>query len=229
MSEPVLALQSVSKTFVQGGERLEILRGVSIVLEPGQAVALLGPSGSGKSTLLHIAALLERPSAGEVIVQGRPSTALSEVARTRLRRDRFGMVYQHHHLLPEFSALENVIIPQMIAGAASSDARARAEELLARFGLSDRVDHRPARLSGGEQQRVAGGGGNRPALLLADEPTGNLDLRTADEVFGELMALVRGDGLSAFVATHNVDLAGRMDRIVELQDGVLVERSSPTF
>jgi lipoprotein-releasing system ATP-binding protein len=231
MSEPVLALQSVSKTFVQGGARLEILRGVSMVLEPGQAVALLGPSGSGKSTLLHIAALLERPSAGEVIVQGRPSTALSEVARTRLRRDRFGMVYQYHHLLPEFSALENVIIPQMIAGAASSDARARAEELLARFGLSDRADHRPARLSGGEQQRVAIARAiaNRPALLLADEPTGNLDLRTADEVFGELMALVRGDGLSAFVATHNVDLAGRMDRIVELQDGVLVERSSPTF
>jgi lipoprotein-releasing system ATP-binding protein len=219
-----LRLEGVRKTFRQGGRELEVLRDVTLELQPGELVALVGPSGSGKSTLLHIAGLLERQDAGEVVVEGRQSSRLPDGERTALRRNTIGFVYQYHHLLPEFSALENIVVPQMIAGMGRAEARKRGAELLDMLGLAERGSHRPARLSGGEQQRVALARAlaNTPAILLADEPTGNLDPHTADSVFESLMMLVREAGLSALVATHNQDLANRMDRTLGLENGVVV-------
>jgi lipoprotein-releasing system ATP-binding protein len=221
----VLELSGIVRTFVQGGARLEVLKGASARVRGGEVVALLGPSGSGKSTLLHIAGLLERADGGEVSILGEPCSRMSDNERTATRRAALGFVYQFHHLLPEFTALENVMLPQMIAGKARAAATAHARDLLESLGLGERLHHRPARLSGGEQQRVAiaRAVANGPRLLLADEPTGNLDSRTADRVFGELMRLVREQGLGALIATHNTELARRMDRIVTLEDGVLVD------
>jgi lipoprotein-releasing system ATP-binding protein len=225
MAEPALVLDSVERRYRQGEATLEILRGASLSLLPGQAVALVAPSGAGKSTLLHIAGLLERPDAGEILIDGEPTAALRDDARTALRRSRVGFVYQAHHLLPEFSALENVMMPQLIKGLDRSEADRRSTELLAYLGLGERVKHRPAELSGGEQQRVAiaRAVANAPGLLLADEPTGNLDPKTADHVFGTLMTLVKATGLAALIATHNLELAARMDRRVTLADGMIVE------
>ncbi len=225
--ETVLALTNVRRTFKQAGAKLEILRGVNLDLKSGEIVALLGPSGSGKSTLLQIAGLLEPPDEGDVIVGGTSTRGLGDQGRTQIRRKGLGFVYQFHHLLPEFSALENVMLPQMVAKRSRSEAKTRSAALLESMGLGHRLDHRPARLSGGEQQRtaIARALANEPLVLLADEPTGNLDQRTADRVFEELLALVRGGRrLGALIATHNEELARRMDRIVELQDGVLVQR-----
>ncbi len=224
MSERVLALGGVVRTFEQGRTTLRVLRGVDLELREGEIVALVGPSGSGKSTLLHIAGLLERPDAGEVSICGESSRIFDDDARTRMRRDNIGFVYQYHHLLPEFSALENILIPQIIAGLDRVQARARALELLKWLDLSDRAGHRPGRLSGGEQQRVAVARAlaNAPKLLLADEPTGNLDPGTAGDVFSVLLRLTRGAGLAALVATHNPALAARLDRTVRLENGVLV-------
>ena len=219
-----LDLQSVVRTFRQASGELEVLRGASLTLRSGEIVALVGPSGAGKSTLLHVAGLLERPDGGSVRIDGKPAEKLDDGERTRLRREAIGFVYQFHHLLPEFSAVENVMIPQMIAGVSRKAARERARKLLDRVGLLPRESHRPARLSGGEQQRVAimRALANDPHVLLADEPTGNLDHTTGDIVMGELVGLVRDTGLAALVATHNLELARRMDRVIELRDGVLV-------
>jgi lipoprotein-releasing system ATP-binding protein len=223
--EIVLAASGVTRTFAQGGSRLEVIHDASFAIRRGEMVALVGPSGSGKSTLLHIVGLLERPSAGSIELIGRPVAGLADAARTALRRSALGFVYQYHHLLPEFSALENVVLPQMIAGRPRREARQRGLELLQRVGLSPRASHRPARLSGGEQQRVAIARAlaNRPALLLADEPTGNLDHRTSDDAFALLTELVRGEGMAALIATHNLDLARRMDRMLTIADGVVLE------
>jgi lipoprotein-releasing system ATP-binding protein len=225
MSDAVfpLSLRDVKRTFVQGDRRLEVLQGVSLDLRPGEIVALVGQSGSGKSTLLHIAGLLERPDEGDIIVDGKSAGAANDRERTALRRRVLGFVYQYHHLLPEFSAIENVMLPQMLNGRSRGQARSHAAELLAMVQLKDRSDHRPGRLSGGEQQRVAiaRAVANAPSVLLADEPTGNLDSSTADTVFRQLLSLVRDTGMAALVATHNHDLAGRMDRTVTLKDGVL--------
>ncbi len=223
---PALELRNVVRTYRQVEEQLPVLRGASLVLAPGEIVALVGPSGAGKSTLLHTAGLLERPDQGEVILGGRDCGRMTDLERTVMRRTELGFVYQFHHLLPEFSALENVVLPQMIAGQPRREARSRAMQLLAMVGLTPRADHRPARLSGGEQQRVAivRALANAPRVLLGDEPTGNLDHHTADEVMTVLMAIVRQTGLAALIATHNLELAGRMDRVVSLEDGVLVER-----
>jgi lipoprotein-releasing system ATP-binding protein len=227
MSEPALVLEGVVRTFRQAGEELHVLRGVSLTLAKGEIVALVGPSGAGKSTLLHAAGLLERPDGGKVRIDGRDCGGMSDNERTEVRRARLGFVYQFHHLLPEFSALENVMVPQMIAGVGKRAARARARELLGSVGLAKRESHRPARLSGGEQQRVAivRALANRPSVLLGDEPTGNLDHRTADEVMGVLIGLVRSTGLAALIATHNLDIARRLDRILSLEDGVVVEQA----
>ena len=224
MSDPVLALGGVVRTFQQGRTTLEVLRGVDLELREGEIVALVGPSGAGKSTLLHIAGLLEKPDAGEVSICGESSRVFDDDARTRMRRHNIGFVYQYHHLLPEFSALENILIPQIIAGFDRGQARARAMELLDWMDLGDRASHRPGKLSGGEQQRVAMARAlaNAPKLLLADEPTGNLDPDTARDVFSVLLRLTRGAGLAALVATHNPVLAARMDRTVRLEEGVLV-------
>ncbi len=224
MSDRVLALGGVVRTFQQGRTTMEVLRGVDLDVREGEIVALVGPSGSGKSTLLHIAGLLEVPDAGDVVICGESGRIFVDDARTRLRRHNIGFVYQYHHLLPEFSALENILIPQIIAGMNRAQARARAMELLQWLDLSDRASHRPGRLSGGEQQRVAMARAlaNAPKLLLADEPTGNLDPGTAGDVFSVLLRLTRGAGLAALVATHNPDLSARMDRIVRLENGVLV-------
>jgi len=218
-----LSLRGIKRTFVQGDRRLEVLRGITLDLRPGEIVALVGQSGSGKSTLLHIAGLLERPDEGDIVIDGKSAAAASDRDRTALRRRFLGFVYQYHHLLPEFSAIENVMLPQMLNGRGRGQARAHAAELLAMVQLKDRSDHRPGRLSGGEQQRVAVARAmaNAPRVLLADEPTGNLDSATADTVFRQLLALVRETGMTALVATHNPDLAARMDRIVTLKDGVL--------
>jgi lipoprotein-releasing system ATP-binding protein len=225
MSDPALplALRDIKRTFVQGDRRLEVLRGITLDLRPGEIVALVGQSGSGKSTLLHIAGLLERPDDGDIIVDGKSASAANDRERTALRRRVLGFVYQYHHLLPEFSAIENVMLPQMLNGRSRGQARAHAAELLAMVQLKDRSDHRPGRLSGGEQQRVAIARAiaNAPSVLLADEPTGNLDSSTADTVFRQLLSLVRDTGMAALVATHNPDLAARMDRTVTLKDGVL--------
>jgi lipoprotein-releasing system ATP-binding protein len=216
-----LRLEDVAKTFRQGGEALKILDRISLRVAPGELVALVGPSGAGKSTLLHIGGLLERPDGGEVTIGGQAASKLDDDARTALRRNSIGFVYQYHHLLPEFSALENVVVPQMIAGSPKAAAEARARELLELVGLTSRASHRPGRLSGGEQQRVAIARGlaNAPAILFADEPTGNLDPHTAETVFDLLIELVRGAGLAVLIATHNLDLAARMDRTLHLEDG----------
>ncbi|MGE3781260.1 MAG: ABC transporter ATP-binding protein [Alphaproteobacteria bacterium] len=222
-SDASLELRSVRKVFRQGGVALAVLNGVDLALQPGEIVALVGPSGAGKSTLLHIAGLLEQPTEGAVLIEGRDCGRLSDDERTRLRRRALGFVYQFHHLLPEFSALENVMLPQMIAAVPRADARRKAEMLLDRVGLAGRLDHRPARLSGGEQQRVAivRALANDPKILLADEPTGNLDHTTGEHVMEALITVVRETGLAALIATHNLDLAHRLDRIVALEDGSL--------
>lgn len=224
MSEPVLDLSGVAKTYNPGTPgAVEVLRGIDLSVHAGEAVALVAPSGAGKSTLLHIAGLLDTPDTGEVSIAGRAASGQSDRIRTGMRRRDIGFVYQFHHLLPEFSALENVVLPQLANGIGAGAARARGRDLLARVGLADRAGHRPAALSGGEQQRVAfcRALANAPRLLLADEPTGNLDPGTADQVFGALMDLVRGGGLAALIATHNTGLAARMDRIVTLENGAL--------
>ncbi len=223
--KPALDLRHVARSFSEGAGRLDVFLDVSIKVHPGEIVALVGQSGSGKSSLLHIAGLLEAPSAGEVFVAGQNCTQLDDASRTRIRRIGIGFVYQFHHLLPEFSALENVMMPQLIAGADKSAARRRAGELLQRFGLDKRLEHRPAELSGGEQQRVAIARAlaNRPQLLLADEPTGNLDPRTSDQVHGEFLRVISEEGVGALVATHNVELARRMSRLVRLEDGRLLQ------
>ncbi|MBK8209989.1 MAG: ABC transporter ATP-binding protein [Rhodospirillales bacterium] len=225
MNQPVFRLAGIVRDYPQGRTVLHVLRGVALSAAPGELVALVGPSGSGKSTLLHVAGLLERPDAGEVFLDGEPCGPLDDDRRTALRRGRIGFVYQYHHLLPEFSAEENVILPQMIAGVGRAAGRARARELLGSLGLADRVDHRPGQLSGGEQQRVAIARAlaNRPAIVLADEPTGNLDPATAEEVFALFVGLARDAGLTALIATHNPALAARMDRSVRLENGNLVE------
>jgi lipoprotein-releasing system ATP-binding protein len=225
MSEAAaLELVGIVRRFKQADAPLEILRGASLKIEAGESVALVGPSGAGKSTLLHIAGLLEHADGGDVLLAGQSCNGMGDSERTAMRRKYLGFVYQFHHLLPEFSALENVMLPQMVAGVARGEARDRARQLLAMVGLAARETHRPARLSGGEQQRVAivRAIANAPRVLLADEPTGNLDPHTADGVFVELMKLVRTTGLAALVATHNPDLAKRMDRVVTIREGVIV-------
>ena len=220
-----LALSGVVRRYAQGQAALEILRGADLVITHGQSVALVAPSGSGKSTLLHIAGLLEHSDAGEVFIDGVPTARLPDAERTRIRRLSIGFVYQFHHLLGEFTALENVAMPQMIAGLARSEADKRAKDLLSYLGLGTRLTHRPSELSGGEQQRVAIARAlaNAPRLLLADEPTGNLDPKTSDHVFGAMTELVRATGVAALIATHNLDLAARMDRRVTLREGKVVE------
>lgn len=224
---PVLSLAGLQRVFRQGTREIHVLAGASVDVWAGQCVALVGPSGAGKSTLLHIAGLLETPDAGHVVVAGRDCSALDDHERTRIRRAEMGFIYQFHQLLPEFSALENVAIPQMILGRSRREGEERARKLLGSLGLAERVDHRPAELSGGEQQRTAicRALANRPRLILADEPTGNLDPRTSEMVFQELLALFRSEGVAALIATHNLDLARRMDRVVVLDSGLLVEIS----
>jgi len=223
MSEP-LVLESVSRRYQSGEETLHVLEGAELHLRPGEIVALVAPSGAGKSTLLHLAGLLERPDGGRVLVDGRDAGKLDDAERTAIRRDRIGFVYQFHHLLPVFTALENVVLPQMIAGRPRAEAAVRAAELLGSLGLAGRLDHLPGKLSGGEKQRVAIARAlaNQPAILLADEPTGNLDVATSNVVFEELLRVVRGQGVAALIATHNPELAQRMDRMVRLQDGKIV-------
>jgi lipoprotein-releasing system ATP-binding protein len=222
---PVIFLEAIDRHYRQGDARLDILKGADLAIWPGQSVALVAPSGSGKSTLLHIAGLLEYPDGGEVYIDQVATSGLPDAERTRIRRVDIGFVYQFHHLLPDFSAIENVILPQTIRGLARREATKRAAELLVYLGLKDRLSHRPAQLSGGEQQRVAiaRAVANAPRILLADEPTGNLDPHTSEQVFGALSQLVRASGLAAIVATHNRDLAARMDRRVTLQDGKVIE------
>lgn len=220
---PALELRNVTRRFQQGDEEIEVLRGVDLIVNPGEIVALVGPSGAGKSTLLQIAGLLELPSSGDVFMHGKSCNNLNDAQRTDLRRHYAGFVYQFHHLLPEFTALENIMLPQLIAGKSKKEAQLRAEHLLLRLGLEKRAKHRPKKLSGGEQQRVAiaRAVANNPRILLADEPTGNLDTHTADVVFEEMLGFVRISGLGALIATHNLELAKKMDRIVRLSDGVL--------
>ncbi len=225
MSAPVLQLSGIARHYREGDARLDILTHIDLALAPGQTVALVAPSGAGKSTLLHIAGLLERADHGEVLLENRATSRMNDEERTRLRRDAIGFVYQFHHLLPEFTALENVMAPQMIRGLDRREAGRRAKELLDYLGLGARASHRPSELSGGEQQRVAiaRAVANAPLVLLADEPTGNLDPRTADHVFSTLMALAKNTGLAALIATHNLDLSDQMDRRVTLRDGQVVE------
>ncbi len=222
---PTLQLRNLVRTFRQGSREIPVLAGATADLYPGEAVALVGPSGAGKSTLLHIAGLLETPESGHVIVSGRDCSRMSDQDRTRVRRTEMGFVYQFHQLLPEFSAVENVVIPQLILGRSRRQAEARARELLSGMGLQQRLDHRPAELSGGEQQRTAicRALANSPKLLLADEPTGNLDPKTSEHVFVELLELIVRTGVAALVATHNMDLASRMHRVLRMDNGVLVE------
>jgi lipoprotein-releasing system ATP-binding protein len=224
MSEP-LVLRDVHRTYSSEAGDLRVLRGIDLTLRAGEIVALVAPSGVGKSTLLHIAGLLDRPTSGNVLVEGKDAGNLPDNARTAVRRDTIGFVYQFHHLLTEFTALENVALPQMIAGRGRREANRRATDLLGVFGLGDRVQHLPGKLSGGEQQRVAIARAlaNQPKILLADEPTGNLDVATAESVFAELTARVRDTGVAALIATHNPDLAARMDRTVKIVDGKLFE------
>jgi lipoprotein-releasing system ATP-binding protein len=220
-----LTLERVERRYGRGETTVEVLTGASLELSPGQSVALIAPSGAGKSTLLHLAGLLERPNAGEVMIGVAATSTMSDDKRTALRRTEIGFVYQFHHLLPEFSALENLVLPQMIAGLSRAQAAIRARELLGYLGLAERETHRPAELSGGEQQRVAiaRAVANAPRVLLADEPTGNLDPKTADHVFATLAALVKASGLAALIATHNMDLAARMDRRVTIREGRVAE------
>jgi lipoprotein-releasing system ATP-binding protein len=223
MSDAVVAVADLRRSFEQGGVRIDVLRGVDLTVQPGEIVALLGPSGSGKSTMLQAIGLLEGGFEGRIAIAGTDASALNGDARTRLRRDHLGFVYQFHHLLPDFTAIENVILPQLVADRTRADAQARAVELLTALGLGARLDHRPSQLSGGEQQRVAVARAlaNKPQLVLADEPTGNLDETTADKVFAEFLKLVRGEGSAALVATHNERLAAAMDRVVRLHEGRL--------
>jgi lipoprotein-releasing system ATP-binding protein len=223
MNDFVLQTAGLKRSFTQGDVVIEVLRGVDLAVAPGEIVALLGPSGSGKSTLLQAVGLLEGGFEGSIRIAGEEASQLDDAGRTRIRRDTLGFVYQFHHLLPDFSAAENVVLPQMVHGATRADADARAESLLTSLRLGNRLTHRPSQLSGGEQQRVAVARAlaNRPALVLADEPTGNLDEATADIVFAEFIGLVRGEGSAALVATHNERLAARMDRVVRLHEGVL--------
>ena len=221
---PALELKNVARSYAEGKGRLDVFKDLNLIVRAGEIVALVGQSGSGKSSLLHIAGLLEAPTAGEVFIAGQNCSALDDKARTRIRRIGIGFVYQFHHLLPEFSALENVMMPQLIAGTTRAAAADRARDLLTRMGLEPRIDHRPTELSGGEQQRVAicRALANRPLLLLADEPTGNLDPETAARVHDELLRLIEDEGLGALVATHNLDLAEGMSRIARLERGMIV-------
>lgn len=230
-NQPTLSLKKVHKSFKQGSQTLEVLKGVDLDIMPGEVVALLGPSGSGKSTLLQIAGLLDRPTKGDIHLDGKKCSKLGDAMRTYLRRDYLGFVYQYHNLLPDFNALENVMLPQLIAGVNEKKAKEKAEWLLSRLGLERRLKHRPAELSGGEQQRVAIARAlaNAPKLLLADEPTGNLDPKTAEIVFAELLSIVKETGLSALIATHNFELADRMDRKVTLKDGKLQDMRATGF
>ena len=223
MSEPVLQLRDLRRSFTQGDVTIEVLRGVNLEVQPGEIVALLGPSGSGKSTLLQAVGLLEGGFEGSIRIRGREAADLDDDGRTGLRRHALGFVYQFHHLLPEFNARENVVLPQLVLGAEPDAARDRADALLTKLGLGQRLDHRPSKLSGGEQQRVAVARAlaNKPPLVLADEPTGNLDESTADVVFAEFLSLVRGEGSTALVATHNERIASKMDRVVRLHEGLL--------
>ncbi|MDP5217880.1 ABC transporter ATP-binding protein [Ruegeria sp. 2205SS24-7] len=224
MSDPVLSLSGLTKSYKRGTPaEVAVLRCADLEIEPGEVVALVAPSGAGKSTLLHIAGLLDTPDQGIVRIGGQDMSGKSDRKRTATRRRDVGFVYQFHHLLPEFTALENVTLPQLANGAAEAEAQTRAKDLLARVGVAERADHRPAALSGGEQQRVAfcRALANAPRLLLADEPTGNLDPGTSDQVFGALMDLVAGTGLSALIATHNLELAARMDRVLRLEEGAI--------
>ncbi|MXP09665.1 ABC transporter ATP-binding protein [Pseudoblastomonas halimionae] len=220
---PVVALKGVTRSFEQGGVTIDVLRGVDLAIMPGEIVALLGPSGSGKSTMLQAIGLLEGGFGGHIGIAGTAAEKLDAAGRTALRRDHLGFVYQFHHLLPDFNALENVMMPQLVRGANDAEASARANDLLTALGLGARLDHRPSQLSGGEQQRVAVARGlaNRPELVLADEPTGNLDEHTADKVLDEFLRLVRGEGSAALIATHNERLAAKMDRVVRLNEGKL--------
>jgi lipoprotein-releasing system ATP-binding protein len=221
----VVRLKGLTRSFTQGGVTIEVLRGVDLAIAPGEIVALLGPSGSGKSTMLQAVGLLEGGFGGSIAIAGQDASAMDGDARTALRRDHLGFVYQFHHLLADFSALENVVLPQLVAGKSRETCEARAAELLSALGLGQRLEHRPSQLSGGEQQRVAVARAlaNAPALVLADEPTGNLDEATSDKVLGEFLRLVRGSGASALIATHNERLAAKMDRVVRLVEGHLVE------
>ena len=225
MNNPVLELRKIERTFGRGETALKVLQGIDLNIKAGEVVALVGPSGSGKSTLLHIAGLLDTPTKGQIFVNGQNATKMDDYGRTILRRDTMGFVYQAHLLLPDFSALENVMMPQLIAGVSSNNAKIRATELLDKVGLKKRMTHRSGQLSGGEQQRVAIARAlaNRPKLLLADEPTGNLDPHTAESVFKGLMTLVRETGLAALIATHNPELAAQMDRRISVRNGLLVE------
>jgi lipoprotein-releasing system ATP-binding protein len=223
--EAVMTLTGLERSFKQGEREIRVLAGASAALYAGQAVALVGPSGAGKSTLLHVAGLLEQPDAGSVVISGRDCAKLDDNERTRIRRADVGFIYQFHQLLPEFSALENVTLPQMIAGKSRAEASIRAGELLGGLGLAHRLDHRPAQMSGGEQQRTAicRALANRPKLILADEPTGNLDPKTSEHVFQELIGLFKREGVAALIATHNMELASRMDRVLRLENGLLIE------
>jgi lipoprotein-releasing system ATP-binding protein len=223
--QPLIFLHGINRQFHQGDATLDVLKGAEFAVWPGQSVALVAPSGAGKSTLLQIAGLLEQPDSGEVYIDTIATSHLTDIQRTRIRRTEIGFVYQFHHLLPEFSALENVILPQMIRGLSKREASRRATELLSYLGLKERLTHRPAELSGGEQQRVAiaRAVANAPRILLADEPTGNLDMHTADHVFATLNQLVRASSLAAVIATHNLDIAAQMDRRVTIRNGLVVE------
>lgn len=227
MTHKILQLQGVTRTFIQGDTAIEVLKGIDLEIQEGEIVALVGQSGAGKSTLLQISGLLEPPSSGNVRVNGQETSQLSDAHKTALRRDYLGFVYQSHHLLPEFSALENVIIPQLIAGSNLEQATERASQLLTNLGLGHRFCHRPKKLSGGEQQRVAIARAiaNQPRVLLADEPTGNLDFHTSEVVFGEMLKIVRQTGVAALIATHNPDLAAKMDRIIHVKDGLISSHS----
>jgi lipoprotein-releasing system ATP-binding protein len=229
MNDAPLRLDRVTRVYKQAGRELVVFRDVSLALKPGEIVALVGQSGAGKSSLLHIAGLLEEPTSGEVIIEGQPASRLPERLRTEIRREKLGFVYQFHHLLPEFSALENVAMPRRIAGQSRDEAAKEARRLLTLVGLAERLEHRPTQLSGGEQQRVAIARAlaNSPRVHRADEPTGNLDPRTADAVFEELIKLVRSENLSALIATHNYALSDKMDRTLQLDKGTLIEAAVP--
>ena len=223
MSEPILVTGDLRRSFTQGEVTIDVLRGVDLAIQPGEIVALLGPSGSGKSTLLQAVGLLEGGFTGSIRLKGEEASQLDDDGRTRLRRELLGFVYQFHHLLPEFNAVENVVLPQLVRGTDAQAAHKRAKDLLGTLGLGERLEHRPSKLSGGEQQRVAVARAlaNKPPIVLADEPTGNLDEHTADAVFAEFLTMVRDEGTAALVATHNERLAARMDRVVRLHEGRL--------